>query len=173
MKTLYEYLINEKRADLSDWSDEDKIIIGRSFASDRVLGYSMLELGKSSGPSMFNIVLDDLKSKYKNNPEGDNYMNLTHSVLNVIAHQLVDGASYKDAVKIEIDRIKSDSFLNNDVKDFLIDVIKDGAGKDTKDFKVHVTNQYSGFGSRGDMEKRLAKIKADPKNMHRQLPTSF
>lgn len=50
MKTLYEYLINEKRADLSDWSDEDKIIIGRSFASDRVLGYSMLELGKSSGP---------------------------------------------------------------------------------------------------------------------------
>lgn len=168
-----EAIISEKYTDISDWSDEDKIIIDRSFTPDNLIGYNMLERGGQTGPRIFKEISDELKKKYPNNPEGDDYRSVTHVVLNVIAHQVVDGASYNDAVKLEIERAKSNDYIKEEVKNFIIDVIKDGAGKDIKNFRVHISNQFSGFGSRKDLEKRLAKIKSDPKNLHKYLKFGF
>ena len=173
MKSLYEYIINEKYTDISDWTNEDKIIIARSFTSDNLVGYHMLTSNGKLSYELMDDVEAKLSKEYPNNPEGDDYRYAAHAVLNVVAHQLVDGMSYRDAVKLETERIKSDSYMTKDIKDFVIGVINDDAGKDTKNYSVHVADRYSGYGSRKDMERRLKKIKADSKNLHKYLGHGF
>lgn len=175
MKPLYEYLndVVSEAVDISDWSDEDKLIMARSWASDNQVGYRMLNLNGKTFGDLFDEMEDKLTNEYLADNPAKNYKNTTHAVLNVIAHQVVDGMSYRDALNLEMERVKSDKYIKPEEKDFIVRVLKDDVGKDIKGYKANVSNQYVGFGSRKDMERRLKKIKADPKNLHKYLGHGF
>ena len=182
MKSLQEYLnealVNEVKLD--DLSEEDRILLARSFTSDEMFGYHMLTIdGEKDTMKSFDIYMNELKKQYGDSivvdgDEHNSYLALTHAVLNIIAHQIVDGMSYQDAVNLEFEHIKAYKYDTKERKDMLMSTIKnDKLGKNIGRWKAHAPIAMIGYGGRKDLERRLKKIKADPKNLHKYLGHGF
>jgi len=160
---LQESMVNEwKWTDISDLPLEDRILLQRHLVvakDEHDLGYRMLKnkLGHYT-TDMMNDMENELKEKFEDVDEVI-ISNSIHSILNIIALQILDGLTYKRALDLEIAKINNDQYM--DLKEEVVDFIKDNnLGKSIKDYEFNPSNKYSGYGSRKDLEKTLAKLKA-------------
>lgn len=178
MKHLQEYLseslINE--VNLEDMSEQDRILLWRSYQTEESFGLHCLTIDNENDTmKSFDIYENELKKRYGDSivVDGDEhncYLALTHAVLNIVAYQLIDGMSYQDAMKLEFEHIKAYKYDTKERKDMLMSTIsRDKLGKDISRWKVEAPSNLIGFGSRKELERRLRKIKSDPKYQHTKL----